>query len=61
MTDKEIYEQMWEEWETRDSIDWLKKNLQEALDRMNPSFNYTDRVILNRSQIKTILKGLDKL
>ena len=61
MNDKEIYEQLWEEYHNRDAIDYLRKHIQEALDCMNPAFNYSDRVILSRDHMKMILKGLDKL
>ena len=61
MNDKEIYEQMWEEYYNRDAIDYLKKHIQEVLDSMNPAYNYSVRVILSRDHMKMILKGLDTL
>lgn len=61
MTDKEIYEQLWEEYHDRDIIDYLRKHIQEALDSMSPTYNYSDRVTLSRDHMKMILKGLDKL
>lgn len=59
MTDKEIYEELWNEFYERDRIEWLKEYIKEVKNDMK--WTYTDRIIFNKEHLELLLKGLNKL
>jgi len=62
MTDKEIYEQLWEAYADSDKLEFLKDYIRESIkyiDR-NKHFRY-DQLSFNREHLEILLKGLEKL
>ena len=61
MTDKEIYEQLWYECETRDKVDYLIQTFKEAESNIKDWSNYTDRIVIHRDNIKILIQLLEGL
>lgn len=62
MTDKEIYEQLWEAYTDSDVLDFLKSYIIESIKYIDTNkHSKYDQLYFDREQLEILLKGLNQL
>lgn len=62
MTDKEIYEQLWEAYTDGDKLDFLKDYISNSLTNIDRTeYTMYHELYLRREYLEIILKGLNQL